>query len=132
MYDKNVRIERTSRNLEFVEGDLILENGTVQVTNDELKVIGNTKCYGDCTINGSISTENFESISGKIRINGGLTVLKNIKIKDDLFLTGDLKSDYVEIEKRAEIGGNVDVYEMSVGGKLDVKGKINARSEERL
>ncbi len=108
--------------LEAVEGDLLVDNGTVDAPKGGLRVSGLTKCKGDCRFVGDVSTSEMDTNGGEVLVEGSLTADRLVHARGALGVKGDLKADRVDVHKHADIGGGLDAHEVSVGGSLTVEG----------
>ncbi|MBM3292293.1 hypothetical protein FJY84_06405, partial [Candidatus Bathyarchaeota archaeon] len=86
MNRENVYVNRITKNIESVEGDLLVENGVVDAVKGSINVNGITKCDGDCTFHGSLTTVSLDSKAGTVTVTGDLLSSKNVHVKDDLFI----------------------------------------------
>ena len=89
--------------LEAVDGDLLVDNGTVDAPKGGLRVSGLTKCRGDCRFVGDVSTSELEAHGGEVLIEGNLTTDRLVKASGSLDVRGDLKADRLEVHKRAKV-----------------------------
>ncbi len=112
--------------LKAIEGNLLVEIGTVEAPQSGLRVSGITECKGDCLFIGDLSTGSMDAHNGEVLIEGSMSADGSIKVKGNLEVKGDMKADRVDIRRHADVGGSLEVHEICTGGSLTVKGTAKA------
>jgi len=118
------------KTLEAVDGDLLVENGSVEAPKSGLRVSGLTKCRGDCRFIGDVSTGSLESRGGEVFFDGNLSAVNEVDVRGELAVRGDLKAEALDARKRVDVHGALDVQDVSIAGSLTVDGVATARKAD--
>jgi len=110
---------RTTKDISEVEGNLIVDDAVVRAEQpgETIKVSGATECRDDCVFESGLTTSELRGRDGDILVDGDLTVENLIKIKrGELEVRGNLTSKKIEVDRRVEVTGDLDVEQGRVGG----------------
>lgn len=117
--------KRAIKEIDSVNGNLIVNEATIKPSNLEkmITVSGDTRCHGDCTIEGTLKTYYLFVDGGDLEVKGNLHVERKIRVKKGrLRVDGNVISPKVEVDKSARILGDLKAEETQVGGTLIVGG----------
>ena len=120
---------RTLKELDRVEGDLIVDSGTVRAIKPGfmVKVTGVTDCNDDCIFESSLSTTELRGKGGDVTVEGDLEVEKSIKInRGSLEVFRNLKAEKLDVDRSTRVSGEMLVEDIRVGGTVRVKGVAKA------
>ena len=106
--------------LDKVDGDLVIEDGSVEASSREGIIIvnGSLKCIGDCYVLGSLETNDVFSTRGDLKIDGELKTGK-IEVKHgSLLISGRLEATDVQVQRELIVEGDAVANYINSGRSL--------------
>lgn len=135
----------TNVNLELVEGDLSVgNNATITSERGKVVVTGETTFHGSASVDCGLESENLRvERSGRLRVNGDLSVKMSLDVSNSVEVSGTLKAESIDVGGRVKagsvscqkmrVGGTAEVLHLlraelvEIGGKLDAHGPVESK-----